>query len=275
MTAPTGPPGDWHVAAASQVGSVHVRDHRPCQDAAAVWTDGARAVVAVADGHGHRDHFRSDVGAELAVDAALEVLRGHLDATDAADAAGGAGAVDAGRLAAEIVARWRERVGAHAAAHPWPAGDSAPGSDGLRPYGTTLVAVAVVGGVVVVLQVGDGDVVVVDGTGRAHRPLPDDPALDGVRTHSLCQPDPLSGLRSAVLAVGGPGEPGIALVYLCTDGFGVARVETDWWRTTGEQLHELTRRHGVDWVAERLPGWLEEPARVGGDDTTLALLVRG
>ena len=67
----------------------------------------------------------------------------------------------------------------------------------------------------------------------------------------------------------------VALAFLCTDGFGRSRVDADgWWRQTGEQLLDFSRRRGLNWIREQLPEWLAEPALVGGDDTTLALLVR-
>ena len=65
------------------------------------------------------------------------------------------------------------------------------------------------------------------------------------------------------------------LAFQCTDGFGSSRVDaTGWWQQTGEELVRFGREHGLGWVAEQLPGWLVEPAQVGGDDTTLAILSR-
>ena len=250
----------WGTTSATVMGSMHVRLHLPNQDSARTWVsdDGASAVIAVADGHGHHAHFRSDVGADLATRCALDALRRALPHPDPA------------AVAATIVGDWRDAVAAHLEAEPLPADQRV--SDPLLPYGATLLALAVTDTHLVSLQVGDGDTVAVRASGETFRPLPDDPDLDGIHTASLCQPDPLSSLRHTTVALH---DDPIALAYLCTDGFGKARVDADgWWRTTGTELVGFVRDRGLTWVAEQLPDWLDEPARIGGDDTTLALVAR-
>lgn len=266
----------WTTLSGSSIGSVHVRDELPLQDAVLTWTDPERgyAVAAVADGHGHRAHFRSDTGAAMAVVSAVEELRRILPAV------AGAGADrDAARgllrgAAAGLVETWTAKVRHHAEAHPFtePELQLSAARDPLRPYGSTILAAAALPGLVLFLQIGDGDTVLVTSAGEAARPLPEDGDLDGVHTSSLCQPRPLDALRIAVLDVA---ERDVALVYLTTDGFGKPRVDaTGWWRETGEQLLGFCRSHGLNWVRDQLPDWLAEPAKVGGDDTTMALLVR-
>lgn len=263
----TGPVGTgWRILSGARIGSVHVRDELPLQDAVLTWSDGDQAVVAVADGHGHRAHFRSDTGAALAAVSAVEELRRVLpDLTDP----GTAGALVT-KAAAAIVDTWVAKVTHHVEANPF-SGATAP-TDPLQPYGTTLLAAAVNGDLMVFLQIGDGDAVVVSTRGEAARAVPDDPDLDGIHTSSLCQPDPLRSLRTGVVDVR---VEDVALAFLCTDGFGTSRVDADgWWRQTGEQLVDFGRTRGLDWIAAQLPDWLEEPARIGGDDTSMAILVR-
>lgn len=258
----------WATAAASVIGSVHVRHHLPNQDSVRTWSSGSASVVALADGHGHHLHFRSDVGSALAARCAVEALSAALPTWDDAEAARAA----APQLAADVVAAWRDAVAAHVEENPLAATDpDVVRADPALAYGTTLVAVAASERLVLALQIGDGDIVFVRAGGESFRPLPDDDTLDGVHTSSLCQDDPVADLRHAALD---PEGDDVVLAYLCTDGFGKARVESTWWRETGEQLLGLVHEHGVGWVAEQLPSWLEEPALVGGDDTTLAVLCR-
>lgn len=265
----------WTALSGARIGSVHVRDGLPLQDAHAVHVDDDAAVISVADGHGHRLHFRSDVGSSLAVAISVELLTDALPRLGAA----GVGVDDAALLLREVgaalVTRWTAAVHDHVARHPF-AGDDltrvdpADPAQATRPYGSTVLAMVATASLVGVLQIGDGDAVVVTSTGHALRPVPEDPDLDGTRTTSLCQPDPGASLRVGVLDLR---ADDIALGYLVTDGFSTSRVDADgWWRQTGEELVGFARGHGFVWIEERLAGWLEEPARIGGDDTTLALL---
>lgn len=259
----------WTVLSGSRIGLQHTRTGLPLQDAHATWADDRHAVVAVADGHGHHLHFRSDVGATFAVETVLELLRVALPSfTDPATTEEALA-----RVGADLVERWTTAVLDHAATHPPTAREEAyAGGSPTRPYGTTVLALAASDTTLAALQIGDGDLVVVTASGSALRPLPEDPDLDGVHTSSLCQPRPLDSLRVAALPLDGD-EP-VGLGFVVTDGFGKARVGHDWWRQTGEELLGFAREHDYPWIAERLDDWLDEPARVGGDDTTLALLGR-
>lgn len=263
----------WVALAGSQIGSVHVRDGTPAQDAHRVWSNDTTAVIAVADGHGHKAHFRSGIGSELATafvtDLLVAAVANFHDAQEVQEQLTSV-------IGPALVEAWTAGVLDHVERHPFTevdeallAGDTT--LDLLRPYGSTIVAMAASDDVLGVLQIGDGDAVVALENGDIIRPLPVDLDLDGARTTSLCQPDPLRSLRCAGLDVAA-GD--IALGFVCTDGFGSARVDAEgWWKQVGEELLEHSRAHGFDWIASKLPLWLDEPAQYGGDDTTLALLV--
>lgn len=261
----------WTALSGTHIGSVHVRDGLPLQDAHTVLVTDGTAVVAVADGHGHRLHFRSDVGSALAVRISAELLTAALPhLTDPATAPG-----VLREVGTQLISRWTGAVHDHVAQQPF-AGDDLllvdptdPGQR-TRPYGSTVLAMVATDALLGVVQIGDGDAVVVTSAGTALRPVPEDPDLDGSRTTSLCQPDPGASLRVGALDVR---AEDLVLGYLCTDGFSTSRVDADgWWRQTGEELVGFARQHGFAWIEERLPGWLEEPAAIGGDDTTLALV---
>lgn len=268
----------WTTLSGTTIGSVHVRDHLPIQDSVLTWSDleSGQAVIAVADGHGHKLHFRSDTGSALAAVSAVEELRRMLPQLGALDGPdNGEAALDLlNRTAASLVDTWVAKVEHHLEANPYSSAEEETGAAGdpLRAYGTTILAAAAIGDLIAFLQIGDGDSVLVSSHGEASRPLPEDLDLDGLHTSSLCQPRPLDALRVAVVDAR---VDDVALVFLCTDGFGRPRVDADgWWRETGEQLLEFSRSRGLNWVRDQLPEWLAEPARIGGDDTTMALLVR-
>src|SRR2546429_10020091 len=60
----------WRVSGESVPGAAHASDGRPHQGAIA-WTppsgEGTRLILAISDGHGRAPHFRSAIGAALAV----------------------------------------------------------------------------------------------------------------------------------------------------------------------------------------------------------------
>ena len=88
-TAPT-----WRTLGASVRGAYHQRDGLPNQDAMLL-LDGAagRSLAVVADGHGGARHFRSAIGARLAVAAARDVLWPLAVAFERGDAIAKAGRV--------------------------------------------------------------------------------------------------------------------------------------------------------------------------------------
>jgi hypothetical protein len=242
----------WTTLSGTTIGSVHVRDHLPIQDSVLTWSDpeSGQAVIAVADGHGHKLHFRSDTGSALAAVSAVEELRRmlpHLGALDGPD--NGEAALDLlNRTAASLVDTWVAKVEHHLEANPYSPAEEEIGAAGdpLRAYGTTILAAAAIGDLIAFLQIGDGDSVLVSSHGEASRPLPEDPDLDGLHTSSLCQPRPLDALRVAVVDAR---VDDVALVYLCTDGFGRPRVDADGpgaARARRGRAARVARRAGTD-----------------------------
>lgn len=260
----------WEPITATRVGARHRSAGRPGQDAVAEAVRGEVVAVAVADGHGDDAYHRSDVGAALAARTAVDLLVARASSgTDAESLSDRLASV----VGPELVQCWTDSVLRHGREHPWWEADEVPADDAVRRcYGTTLVALVATPGVVGLLQVGDGEAVVVAADGSAVRPLPSDPRLVGNLTTSLGQQQPLTALRTAAVSVDG-GD--VRLAWAVTDGFSAPQVDQQgWWRDVSAQLSERLRDHGPDWVREQLAGWLAEPARVGGDDTSLALLVR-
>jgi hypothetical protein len=264
--------GRWVAASASQIGSVHVRDGTPTQDAHRIWTGDGGAVIAVADGHGHSAHFRSAVGAELAAAMALKTLSRALpDLVDPTHAESRL----RDSIGPDLVEQWTDRALKHVEEKPFDQSEQqrllgTSDLDLLRAYGSTVIAMVATADTLGVIQLGDGDAVVAFGDGDIVRPLPEDPDLDGARTTSLCQPNPLRSLRVRALDLR---ERPVLLAFIATDGFGAPRIDqSGWWMQTATELVDLGAKHGFGYVADKLPDWLDEPATYGGDDTTLALL---
>ena len=259
----------WQVATAGATGAQHEAAGLPYQDAAAtvgLAADGAPGpvAVAVADGHGHTRHFRSDRGARFAAGAACQVgaqLVPQLEA--AADAADVESIVD-DAIVGPVLTRWRRAVAADLVAEPMEADDP------VLAYGSTLAVAVLTGRWAVAAQIGDGDMIGIGPSGDAVPLVAPAPVLDGNRTASLCQDDAEEAFRVAVLDVR---VTPVVAVLLATDGYGNAQVDDPWEPGVAADLARLLQERGGAWVATQLPSWAARCASSegSGDDVTLAL----
>jgi hypothetical protein len=261
---------EWSAVHGTATGSAHRRRHRPCEDAAGALTTGHWTAVAVADGHGSARCPRAARGAALAVEALTRVLAGLPD--------GGLDEVlaQAGQVPSRLHRAWRELVLAEVASAPLSADElraTGGGDDdaALLAHGTTVLGAAASQRWLVLFQIGDGDILV----GRAASPSAGRPVIPVARddsrlTDSLCQSD---AARRARLAVVDLDESPVDVVLVSTDGFGAAFAEPDWHDETARQLVAAAREMGDAALAEAVSGWCDPPARVGGDDVALGVLV--
>lgn len=256
----------WRIGGASITGSAHLRTQRPNQDAAA-WIPRAGAgptiVGAVSDGHGAPAHFRSGTGAELAVEAATQLLARHMESRDADE-----------ELAAQMLARWRAAVDLHRTANPLNDAETiaAPASP-YHPYGATLIAFAATRDQLVALQIGDGDLFLGFPGGRITRPLGSDEGLVGEQTFSLCLPDAAPRFRVVSMwREDGLAWPDFAL--LASDGVTKSFSDEAALEDTIAQFRRLALR-SWDELSTGLPAWLDQLSAHGsGDDSTLCVAAR-
>jgi hypothetical protein len=273
----------WKVVTASVRGVSHVRAELPNQDACdyRVCGDGDTACVsiAIADGHGGARHFRSHIGSRLAVQSALRVLQSFISDQLAAGSIQNEQVLE---LVKQIEAGWRSAVLSDLEQNPlteqdWnmlrqlPDGGFENGQpDSVIAYGATLLAAAATPTHIVLLQIGDGDVLAVSATGKTTRPIPSDNRLMGNQTTSLCQPDAWKEFRTCILS--GRHEFPV-LLLMSTDGYANAfRTDADFLKI-GRDYLALIRDRGLESLAEELPAILSEASQSGSaDDITFAIL---
>jgi hypothetical protein len=262
----------WEVLVASARGSLHTRSGAPLQDAAG-WCPGPRdaeVVVAVSDGVGSRDCFRSERGARMAVAAACAAGGALLDRGAPAED-------DAPGLMAGIVARWTAAVLADLAACPLQADELTGTStawedaDPVLAYAATLLVAVGTRDRLLLAQLGDGDLLVVGTDGQVTSPLPADPASVAGTTSTLMQPDAAAVSRARLLDL--TAAP-VDLVLLATDGYGNAFADPGWPARVGTDVRDQLQADGTASVGARIEGWVTDAATVGGDDASLALLTR-
>jgi hypothetical protein len=222
----------------------------------------------------------------MAVDAALDVLDRFASSGEGVPAHS-----TVAQVGDEVLAAWRRAVSADLEMKPLDAEEwarlrqgngEARGRPALRDvpdatlaYGTTLLAALLAEQYMLIVQIGDGDVLVVDDDGAVSRPLPADPRLFAGETTSLCSRNARRHIRTALRRFSDLDLPPPALVMVSTDGYANSFREDAGFVQVGSDLLDAIRAEGAGAVAEALPSWLEEASRLGsGDDVTVGVICR-
>lgn len=259
--------GRFEAGGLAVIGAAHVRKQQPLQDAYQLaWSDdGSVLAMAVADGHGTCRH--GDVGAKVAVEVAIsQLLDFHLKLTDKARGLSSVLELARNSLGRWIVEAWCDRVKDEIGRISPDASAQAPN---VQAFGTTLIAVLAAHDFLLMLQIGDGDVLVVDETGNVTRPLGDDPAAFADETTSMCSSTAWVHAR----VHGQPLPDSEALVMLATDGYSKSYADNADFGQIGPDYLGLVRSHGFNQVIGFLPAFLDRVTTDGcGDDVTLGLV---
>lgn len=279
----------WQVMGATVPGSTHVRAGRLSQDALKWLPDsgeGPPIILAVSDGHGSAKSFRSEIGAQFAVDTAVAVLSDLLRDESMTSNLTYAKHIIEERVPQELVRRWTDKVENHikenrfctddmtirAQKEEEDANPTARLDRRLVVYGATLLVCVVTETYVAYLQLGDGDIILVSEAGQTERPLPKDDKLFANETTSLCLPNAWQEVRFAFrpLASAMP-----ALVLLSSDGYINSFSNQQGFLQVGPDILDMMRSDGIDTVKSSLKGWLTEATQSGsGDDITLGIVYR-
>lgn len=255
----------WWGFGASVTGASHTRRKAPNEDCFAVLRTDSRCTVAVADGHGSGRAFRSAIGAELAVEAIQAVVA----ATDIRHLAQ--------RAAETTVTEWTALVKQHVLDNPFTVdeltsvGVQSQTDEGnlLMAYGSTVAAATTNGRVLIAWQIGDGCITIVNDDGQASFGIEPENRILTTETSSLALPDAVSDTR--IVEIDLESRPVVA-VLLCTDGLSDAFVDEGWEQSVADHVLERVQSTDPDELPELAGTWLEEPATVYGDDTTLAVM---
>jgi hypothetical protein len=169
-------------------------------------------------------------------------------------------------LPERIAEDWRCAVNQHLLDNPFLALEQPNARAGpLLPYGSTVLAALVVDSLVVYLQLGDGDILLVSADGEARRPWKGERQV-GLETASLCAPDASRQMQVKIEREARP-----ELILLSTDGYANSfRQDSGFLQIGGDLLH-MIREDGMHVVENELEGWLAQASAMGsGDDVTLA-----
>lgn len=282
----------WRHILCSVMGASHKRSGKPNQDRIKFSDYQATQlpqILAVADGHGSKSYFRSDKGAEFAVEIGIEVCKGleHFSWETIKDQK----IIDL--LCRDIVQKWLERVNADIQSNPFTEDENAiletkkeqttkrpgkPNIEGFTAYGSTLIITVIHDTFTLYLQLGDGNILLISANGDIDKPLPKDERLFGNETTSLCLPESWSDFRFRLLPVD-PDNQFPALIIVSTDGYANSFSHDDEFEKVGTDLLEIICectdgiQEGIDSIQTDLPGWLDTASEKGsGDDTTVGII---
>lgn len=266
----------WCAITETVRGATHLKSGLPNQDAIAVKRTDAGIVIAISDGHGSARYVRSDVGAKLAVDVAVEELSPLLKRTNSQRTS--ASELE-NRLAQVLVRKWDRAVLSHLAESPLSVDErvkaGASAGDDRLSYGATLIAIVATSTFMLYLQLGDGDIIVVDQSGNVSRPLSKDPALIGNETTSLSSPEAWNRMQINIRSLdrdNRPEQP--AVILAATDGYANCFKDEAAFLQAGKDYYDLlSQPSGVTAIQKHVHTWLREASdNFSGDDISLALL---
>ena len=278
--------------------SAHGQKYRerglPCQDSSSTMEFNGVQVVAVADGHGGKDYFRSDKGARLAIEVLFEQIKIFCRDLNADERFSDAGIKN---FLFAVCNGWRDAV-----LNDWRENPFSPRelrwetvSDKYKArftssdenisaqyvpvaYGTTLLAAISIGAQVLLIQIGDGTCAVLQQNGEFKVPVPTDSENFFNVTTSLCEADAVTKFRHVVLNCDDSPLAPVA-IFLSTDGLDDCYpiFENEKWLyklyadTVIDSLIENGPASTRDALRDELLPYLTE--RGSNDDISLAYLV--
>ncbi|GBU28942.1 hypothetical protein R84B8_02504 [Treponema sp. R8-4-B8] len=168
------------VFAESCTGASHIQIGKECQDFSVCIKTEKTAIIAVADGHGSDEYFRSARGACFATTETIKRINNFLKIHDdvlceteqITD-------IELKTLEKSIVDGWREAITEDLKREPVENGT-------VTAYGTTLLAAAMTERYWFALQIGDGKCVIINEDNSVLQPVPWDDRCFLNRTTSLC-----------------------------------------------------------------------------------------
>lgn len=202
-------------------GASHEVSKLPCQDSSSFKVCERYAVAVVADGHGSKKHFRSNLGSKFAVEATIEAVdRFYEDAEAFEDALPKYNKMILRNMEKQIISNWNMKVFDHLKANPVTAEEKSKFTDeefeAIPPesyYGTTLIAAVTSKDFTFGVQIGDGTLVAIFDDGKAVMPMEYNEAAPANVTASMCNSN-AAGMFSSFFT---SGKKLIAL-FASTDG---------------------------------------------------------
>lgn len=251
---------------------------------------GSSIILSIADGHGSEKYSLSDIGADLAVKCACDVGTAFLESARLEEVLDQYSPNRIKQsLCRSIVACWRKEVTSHfqrsqciseerssgeQSTSPLPIG----GESHYQKYGTTLISVIVTRRFILVMQLGDGDVLGLFPDGHVHRLIEKDPRFIANETTSLCLPEAWDEFAVTMIPYSNDLSYPV-LILASTDGYANSFKNPSDFERVPLDILEYIESHWTDDAInfekfeEDLKGWLNTTSKKGsGDDITVGII---
>ena len=214
----------------SLVGFKHQQAHYQNEDHCDSYQDQNIKMIAIADGHGARECFRSCIGSKIATDTALDMLKIFSNTVEEYNLLPNLHKYDQRdvlirELIHDLIEMWNNRVHEHIKEYPIQEEEYMQaktlstiyqkGKYLTNIYGTTLLCALVSKEYILILQQGDGCCLVIDEDGNFIEPVEKDDLCVRHMTTSLCDKDADKRMRYVYYDMK---DKHVGAIYLATDG---------------------------------------------------------
>ena len=258
--------------AISCIGNSHVKNGMCCQDKSAYLSSYSYRAIIVCDGHGGNKHFRSQIGAETAINICRDIIP-HF-AKKIKKKANEKQALK--ELESNLVTKWREAVSLHLMEHPIidkelvncsETDKKEISNDSVIIYGTTIIVAILCKNNLFVFQLGDGNARIITNNG-IERLFKDDATFIMGRTTSLCNREACLNIKDVILPVAN-----IKCCFISTDGVYNSFSNESFFNTFIEKVFFEVKNNDVHFVINELKEFLPNLTKNGsGDDVSVAIL---
>ncbi|MBR1724053.1 MAG: protein phosphatase 2C domain-containing protein [Ruminococcus sp.] len=231
----------------SVMGQSHVKKNIVCQDSSAHLVTDDYAIAVVADGHGSKKHFRSNIGSKCAVEATVEVVEKFLTSEGFYETFPERRHQVIQNIEKQVIACWNEKVNAHHDENPVTVVEKKPFThDEFAEipvesyYGTTLIVGVMCKDFAFGFQLGDGSLVTVLEDGTTSMPMDYNESNPANITSSMCNANAASMFAEFYQT-----EPRVAAIFASTDGlyttFGGEQAFFDYHTLIASQLIDVDK----------------------------------
>lgn len=272
---------NWTNCYESIIGKSHIKAKTKNQDSVLSKVISENIMVsAIADGHGSKKCFRSDLGAKFAVESAVEVIESIKQELIINDNKLNTKAL--GKFyTKKIISLWKEKIKNHIDNNPidfknitdiTKSGIKSLEKNNTIVYGSTLLIVLLIHDYIICYQLGDGDIMLVSKAKKVSKPIKRDERHIANETSSLCVTNPENEFRIKMFR---DLNHYLKMIILSTDGYSNSFSSDKDFLKVGYDLIDMLDSDGIEIIEENLKAWIDDTSFNGsGDDTSVSIITR-